>query len=159
MHTCFSKLTIIGSDHGLAPGRCQNIIRANAEILLIRTLGTNFNEIFSEIHTFSLKKMHLKKSSAKWQSSRLGLSVLTLYHVYPTAPFSFFFSASMAFVRVMCHENSRKKFGNDHGLQGGIVYAHHGRRDPVWLGKKILLIIKGWISKWHHILVQTINHG
>ena len=57
-HICVSKLTIIGSDHGLSPGRCQAI--ANAGILLIRTSGANFSEIVSKIHTFSFKKMHLK---------------------------------------------------------------------------------------------------
>ena len=64
-HICVSKLTIIGSDNGLSPGRGQAIIWTNAGILLIRTLGTKFREILSEIHAFSLKKMHLKMSSAK----------------------------------------------------------------------------------------------
>ena len=53
---CVSELTNIGSDNGLSPGRRQAIILANAGILLIGTLGTNFNEILSEIHTFSFKK-------------------------------------------------------------------------------------------------------
>ena len=48
------------------------IIRTNAGILLIRTLRTNFNEIISEIHTFSFNKMHLKMSSAKWRHFCLG---------------------------------------------------------------------------------------
>ena len=64
-HICISKLTIIGSDNGLSPGRRQAIIWTNAGILLIRTLGTNFNEIWSEIHAFSFKRMHLKMLSAK----------------------------------------------------------------------------------------------
>ena len=64
-HICVSKLTIIGSDNGLSPDRRQAIIWTNAGILLIRTLGTNFSEILSEIHAFSFKKMHLKVSSAK----------------------------------------------------------------------------------------------
>ena len=46
---------------------------ANAGILLIRTSGTNFSEIFNEIHTFSFKKMHLKISSAKWRQFCLGV--------------------------------------------------------------------------------------
>ena len=49
---CVSVLTIIGSDNGLAPTRRQAIIWTNAEIVLIRTLGTNFNEILSEIRAF-----------------------------------------------------------------------------------------------------------
>ena len=59
-HICVSKLTIIDSDHGLSPGLRQAIIWTNAGILLIRTPGTNFSEISSEIHTFSFKKMHSK---------------------------------------------------------------------------------------------------
>ena len=55
-HICVSKLTTIGSNNGLSPGRRQAIIWTNDGILLIRTLGTNFSEILSEIHSFSLKK-------------------------------------------------------------------------------------------------------
>ena len=60
MHICVSKLTIIGSDNGLLPGRHQAIIWTYARSLLIETLGTNFNNILIEIDTFSCKKMHLK---------------------------------------------------------------------------------------------------
>ena len=66
-HICVSELTIIGSDNGLSPGRRQAIIWTNAEILLIRTSGTNFSEILIEIDVFSFKKMHLKMSSGKWR--------------------------------------------------------------------------------------------
>ena len=69
-----SKLTIIGSNNGLSPGRHQAIIWTNAGILLIRISGTNFSEIFREIHTFSFRKMHLKMSSGKWQPFCLGLN-------------------------------------------------------------------------------------
>ena len=64
---CVGNLTIIGSDNGLSPGRRQAIIWANAGILLIGPLGTNFSQILIEIYKFSFKKMHLKVSSAKWQ--------------------------------------------------------------------------------------------
>ena len=76
-HICVRKLSIIGSDNGLSPGRRQAIIWTNAGILLIWTLGTNFSEILIEIHAFSFKKMHLKMSSAKWRPFCLGLNVLT----------------------------------------------------------------------------------
>ena len=66
-HICVSKLNIIGSDNGLAPGRCQAIIRTNPGILLIGPSGTNFNESLMEIRPFSFKKMRLKVSSAKWR--------------------------------------------------------------------------------------------
>ena len=75
-HICINDLTSIGSDNGLSPDRRQAIIRTPAGILLIRTLGTNFSEILSEIHSFSFKKMHLKMSSAKWRLFRLGLNEL-----------------------------------------------------------------------------------
>ena len=75
-HICVSKLTIIGSDNGLSPGRRQAIIWTNAGILLIRTFGTHFSEILGEIHSFSFSKMHLKMSSAKWRLFVLGLNEL-----------------------------------------------------------------------------------
>ena len=65
-HICVGKLTNIGSDNGLSPGRRQAIIRTIAGILSIGPLGTNFSEILIGIQTFSFKKMHLKMSSAKW---------------------------------------------------------------------------------------------
>ena len=74
---CASKLSIIGSDNGLPPGRRQAIIWTKAGILLIRTLGTNFSEILSEILTFSFIKTHLKMSSAKQRPFCRGLNVLT----------------------------------------------------------------------------------
>ena len=76
-HICVTKLTIIGSDNGLSPARRQATIWISAGMLLIRTLGTNFSDILSEIHIFSFKKMYLKMLSAKWWQFRLGLSVLT----------------------------------------------------------------------------------
>ena len=77
MHICVSKLTIIGSNHGLSPDRRQAIIWTNAGILLIGPWGTNFIEIFIEILTFSFKKMRLKVSSAKRWPFCLGLNVLS----------------------------------------------------------------------------------
>ena len=76
-HICVGKLTIIGSDNGLSPGRRQANIWSNAGILLIWPLGTNFSELLIEIITFSFKKMRLKVSSAKWRPCCLGLNVLT----------------------------------------------------------------------------------
>ena len=75
-HICVSNLTIIGPDNGLSPGRRQAIIRTNAGILLIGPLGTNFSENLIEILTFSLMKMRLIVSSAKWRPFCLGLNVL-----------------------------------------------------------------------------------
>ena len=74
-HKWVSKLTILGSDNGLAP-----IIWTNAGILLIGSLGTNFSEILIEINiqfSFSFKKLLLKTSSAKWRLFCLGLNAWT----------------------------------------------------------------------------------
>ena len=76
-HICVGKLTIIGSDNGLAPGRRQAIIRTNAGISLIGPWGTNFSEILIEILTFSFKKMRLKVSSGKRRPFCLGLNELS----------------------------------------------------------------------------------
>ena len=86
-HICVDNLTIIGSENGLSPGRRQAIIWTNDRILLIGPLGTNFNEILIEIHTFSLKKKAFKKFVWKmaailsrpqcvmrWSSSHFGES-------------------------------------------------------------------------------------
>ena len=51
---CVGKLTIIGSDNGLLPGRYQAIIWTNAGILLIGPLRTYFNEMLIEIQTLSV---------------------------------------------------------------------------------------------------------
>ena len=75
-HICVSKLTTIGSDNGLSPGRCQAIIWTNAGIMWTGPLGTNFNEILIKIYAFSFKKMHLKRSSGKWRPFCRGLNVL-----------------------------------------------------------------------------------
>ena len=114
-HICVGKLTIIGSDNGLSPGRRQAIIWTNAGILLIRTLGTNFSDFLSEIRVFSFKKMHLKMSSGKWRPSCLGLSVLTivrlnallctrqivlLYHIYDIIFYKFICSPNVAILNL-----------------------------------------------------------
>ena len=71
-----SKLAAIGSDNGLSPGRRQAIIWTKVGLLLIGLLGTNFNEISSEIIIFSFKTIRLNVSSAKWRPFCLGLNVL-----------------------------------------------------------------------------------
>ena len=76
-HICVIKLTIIGSDNGLSPGRRQAIIWTNAGISLFKSLGTNSSEMLTIIQTFSFKKMHLKMLPGKWWPSCLGLNVLT----------------------------------------------------------------------------------
>ena len=74
-HICVSKLTIIGSDNGLSPGRRQAIIRTSDGILLIGPIGTNCSEML----IFSFKKIHFEMSSGKWRPFCLGLNVLTVW--------------------------------------------------------------------------------
>ena len=79
-HKCVSILTSIGSDNGLSPGRRQAIIWTNAGILLIPSLETNFSEILSQIHIFSVKKMNLKMLSGKCLWFCLDLNVLNAHN-------------------------------------------------------------------------------
>ena len=76
-HICVGKIIIIGSDNGLSPDRRQAIIWTNAGLFSIEPLRTYFSENLIKIQPFSLKKMHVKTSSAKWRPSCLGLNVLT----------------------------------------------------------------------------------
>ena len=69
-HICVSKLTIIGSDKGLSPGRREAIIWTNDGTLLIRHLGTTFSEILIEIHTFPFKNI-IRKMAAILSRSQL----------------------------------------------------------------------------------------
>ena len=82
-HICVSKLTFISSDNGLSPSRCPANIWTNAGISLMEPLVTNFSEVLIKIHTSSLKKMHFKMSSAKWQPFCLGLNVLKINAMNP----------------------------------------------------------------------------
>ena len=82
-HICVGKLTIIGSDNGLSPGRRQAIIWNNAGLLLIEPIGTNFSEISIGIQRFSFKEMHLNMSSAKWRPFCLGLNELKAQEYTP----------------------------------------------------------------------------
>ena len=109
-HICVSKLTIIGSDNGLSPGRRQAIIWTNAGILSIRTLGTHFSEILSEIHAFSFKKMHLKMSSAKQRPLCLGLNVLSnCPHKDPQMRWMCICHNVMIMLNVWCSNNGSHK--------------------------------------------------
>ena len=73
-HIRVGKLTNIGSDNVLSPGRRQAIIWN--QYWKIGPLGTNFGEILIGIATFSFRKKHLKMSFAKWCPCCLGLNVL-----------------------------------------------------------------------------------
>ena len=74
-HIFVSKMTIIGSDNGLSPGRRQAITWTSVGILLVGPLGTNFSKNLIEIYSFSFKKIHFKMSG-KLRPFCLGLNVL-----------------------------------------------------------------------------------
>ena len=59
-HICVSKLTNIGSDNVLSPGRCQAIIFTNAGIVLIGPIRINFNEML-------IKFMHFHSQKCIWK--------------------------------------------------------------------------------------------
>ena len=81
-HICVGKIIISGSDNGLSPDRRQAIIWTNAGLLSIEPLRTYFSENLIKIQALSLKKMHVKMSSAKWRPSCLGLKALRRVDVY-----------------------------------------------------------------------------
>ena len=78
------EYAIIDSDNGLSPA----IIWTNAGLLSMRPLGTNSIEIIIEIHTFSLKKIHLKMASVKWLPFCLGPNVLRVIKSGPIITWS-----------------------------------------------------------------------
>ena len=75
-HKATDILASIGSGNGLVPVRRQAITWISADLLFIRTPGTNFNDILFDIKRFSFEKMHWKISSAKYRPYCSGLAVL-----------------------------------------------------------------------------------
>ena len=73
-HICVSKLSILGSDNGLSPGRRQAIIYTNAGILLIWPVGTNFSEILIDWYIF-IQENAFQNVVWKMAAICLGLNV------------------------------------------------------------------------------------
>ena len=90
-YICFSELD------GFSPGNCSSPVRrqaitwANADLLSIRCLGTNFSEILIEVRTSSVREMHLKLSSAKMAAilSR-GWWIKACRHIYVPVKWNIF---------------------------------------------------------------------
>ena len=90
-HICVRKLTLIGSDNGVSPGRHQAIIWTNAGILLIGPLGTNFSENLIGIQTFSFNSrkcpwkcrlrngVHFVSASMCWYNNCVFKYTVSLY--------------------------------------------------------------------------------
>ena len=111
-HICVVKLTIIGSDNGLSPGRRQVIIWTNAGILLIGPLETHVIDILIGIQTFPFKKMHLKMSSAKWRLFCLGLNLLNISisitwisHMAGTRELKLYYGSSLSVITLRPRQN------------------------------------------------------
>ena len=137
-HICVRKITIIGSDNGLSPGRRQAIIWTNVGILLIGPLGTNFSEILIEIYIFSFKKMNLKMLSGKWRPFCLCLNVLSNCLDACITPLS---------PNLTCYGNEEQNHCFHHTLSNpdlGICYS------PT-------LIIK--ICKFYHVFSCSMNNN
>ena len=160
-HICVSKLTIIGSDNSLSPERRQANIWTNAGILLIGTLGTNFNEILSETHTFSFKKMHLKTSSAKRWPCCLGLNVLmaVIWYIYGWYQHTSCDTIHMTLLSIIYH-----RINNDNTVSGWYMKITKDAqylffKCKIWnmrwlymsiLDKIILLYQAWWSLQWRH---------
>ena len=165
-HICVSKLTSIGSDNGLSPGRRQAIIWSNAGILLIRPLGTNFSEFLIEMPTISFKQMRLRLSSAKWWPFCLGLNELKTNRSVPLAPYCGCFAGWRAplldprelvlYCRVnrvanrkLCLSEPNKKLGSGHGrclLQKYIIDNNNRREEPMHCQQEGVNRLNGGIS-------------
>ena len=78
-HICISKLTSIGSDNVLAPGRCQAIIWTNAGILFIWTLRNKLQWNFNQSSYIFIQEKIWKCHLEKWWPPCLGLNVLRVY--------------------------------------------------------------------------------
>ena len=115
-HIYVSKLTIIGSDNGLSPGRRQAIIWTNAGMLLIWPSGRNFSEILIEIYTFSFKKMHWKMSSGKWQPFCLGLHVLSTRDLYISSHSRYVMTECVMLFWIRFLENQRSTKRNPYNM-------------------------------------------
>ena len=76
-HKCVDNVTIIGSDNGLLLGRRQAIIWANAWIVLIGHLWTNFSGIFNRNPYIFIQENAFEKIVCQMTAISLGLTVLT----------------------------------------------------------------------------------
>ena len=76
-HICISKLTIIGSDNGLSPGRRLSHYLNQWRNIVNWTLKKKLQWNFNQNSKFSFKKIQLKMTSVKWRPFCLSLIVLT----------------------------------------------------------------------------------
>ena len=156
-HICVSKPTIIGSHNRLSPSQPQVIIWTNTWILLIWTLGINFNEILSEISTFSFENMHLKMVSAKWQQflsqpQCVKLTSLALGYSYDNfkavkEPWQKFVNGSYETTKIVIWPPSKLK--NNHNAE-----SHKLLHSPSLVAIGLSVGYETWPPiGWHHAFV------
>ena len=98
MHICVNKLTIIGPDNGLSPGRRQAIIWPNAGILLIEPLRTKLCEIFIKIHNLIQENAFENvfcEMAAIWHRPQCVKSYANGSHLGPVLLAQIYFKVSM----------------------------------------------------------------
>ena len=147
-HICVGKLTNIGSDNGLSPGRRQAIIWTNAGKSLIGPLGTNFSEFLITIHTFSFNKMHLKMLSAKWRPFCLGLNVL---NESLNKQFTCFNDSEI--VLCMHPANERRRYN----VTSSLIGRAHPQNYPGWLMADVSVAELPWFE-YHRTLLMIRQH-
>ena len=146
MHICVGTLIINGhdgSENDLWPSLRQAITWTNAGILLIGPLGTNFDEILIKIHTFSLKKIHLKMTFGKVIDHIDGLaqdcsisiantleilqSWLSHWYVRPSQPIPYLANGDISHDSVLCEATAAHEVIDSLAFTGepGGTVGHH----------------------------------
>ena len=74
----------IGSGNGLSPVCCQAIVWINDDLFSIEPIGTNFNEIWVKIHTFSFT-FSLKQFSTSMLKIKKNVKAV-MWYVPPVIP-------------------------------------------------------------------------
>ena len=116
----------------------QAITWANAVLLSIRPLGTNFSIIKIKIQNFSLMKMHLKMSSVKWRPNCPGGDELILMLVSRDSWHGFWFASCCV------------TYQSKSGLAPGFTSQGNAFYDGVWT--KLYLYSH---CLWHHKIINT----
>ena len=142
-HIFVGKIIIISSDNGLSPDRCQAIVWTNAGLLSIEPLRTYFSENLIKIQPFSLKKMQVKMSSAKWRPSYFGLSVFRCvvdgYPILHGTP-AHYCPHSNRHCWKGCSESMALDFSNGHPIMGHVT--------PMIFTMNIELVPLHFINHW-----------
>ena len=146
-HICVSKLTIIGSDNGLSPGRCQAIIWNNTGLLLIEPLGTNFSEISIGIQRFIIQENaleHVVCEMASILSRPQCVNPAANWPQWSTRYFLCELQSSIFWVseKSFCFINELMIIDKAHSL---VAWDHTGCKDRRYTG--VPLVISNWYNE------------